>query len=270
MQRPENMDRPTTDQRNWGHYVAEMSKENFYNPMHQIIRISLKGKFLDLRINPGNENPNYDNHLVLAIIPEHTMDYDYVPDDRLGLLPGTMDAEGHLASVPHGICFLLDRRQRINTTCPQNGSAGFSVSSTNMFDSSKVVTAISPPFVDRDYTSVNETSQDPNYGSIGVFINKDGCVLIKAAGSSITMGKEGIHLGGRLFHESSSIETGPLSDNTLSDLIGSTIPTAAASWPKIPNFGQFANYAHTGMMFIEVADNARAAFKFVSAVGGIV
>jgi len=264
-----NMDRPSSDQRSWGFYVAEIVKDNYYNPLHQIIRISLKGRIFDLRINPGNENPSYVNHLVLAIVPDYTLNYYYVPTERLGLAPGTLNSAGNLATIPQGICFLLDKRQRLNTTAPQNGSAGFSVSSTNMFDPKKVVTAISPPMLDRDYTSVNDTGQDLNYGSIGLFINRDGCILLKSTGASITMGKEGIHIGGRLFHESSSVETGPLSDNTISDLVGSTIPTAAAAWPKMPNFGQFANYANTGRTFIAVCDKVKAGFQLASALGGL-
>lgn len=260
---------PVTESKSWSFYVGEMPASNFYNPFHQVVRVLVKGKYLDFRINPGIENPNYKDHLVLIIAPERVIDFDELHKDRLDLPPGTLDKAGHVATIPQGLCFLIDKRQRINTTAPQNGGAGFAISNTNMFDPEKVVTAITPRFIDRDYTTVDDSGQDPNYGSIGLFINKDGSILIKSTGSSITMGKEGIHLGGRLFQESSAIETGPLSDNSIADLIGSTIPTAGASWPKLPNFGQIANYANAGMKFIQVCDKVKAGAKFAQSVAGV-
>lgn len=254
----------------WKFYVLELAATNYYNPKHQVARIKYKGKRVDMRINPGTENPSPQDHLVLVIAPEKTMEYEEVDSERYDLPPGIISSDGEIGDIKQGICFLIDKRQRVNTTAPQNGQAGFSVSSTNMFDPENVVAVLSPRMIDRDYTSVDQTGQDPNYGSIGIFMNRDGCILIKSSGSSITMGKEGIHIGGRLFQESSSVETGPLSDNTISDLIGSTIPTAAAAWPKLPNIGQIAQYANAGMKFIKIADAAKSGIKLAQSIGAVV
>ncbi len=253
----------------WKFYVLELSASNYYNPKHQIARVKYKGKRIDIRINPGTENPNPQDHLVLVIAPEKTMEYEEVDSSQYDLPPGTT-ADGEVTDIQQGLCFLIDKRQRVNTTAPQNGQAGFSVSESNMFDPENVVSVMSPRMVDRDYTSVDSTGQDPNYGSIGIFMNRDGCILIKASGSSITMGKEGIHLGGRLFQESSAVETGPLSDNTIADLIGSTIPTAGAAWPKLPNIGHIAQYANAGLKFIKIADAAKAGIKIADSIGALV
>jgi len=264
------MDSIQTNNSDWKFYVLELSETNYFNPKHQIVRVKYKGKRIDLRINPGIENPSPQDHLVLVIAPEKTMEYEEVDSDRYFLSPGTISTDGDLGEIQQGICFLIDKKQRVNTTAPQNGQAGFSVSSTNMFDQENVVAVMSPRMVDRDYTSIDPQGQDPNYGSIGIFMNRDGCILIKSTGSSITMGKEGIHIGGRLFLESSARETGPLSDNTISDLIGSTIPTAGASWPKLPNIGQIAQYANAGMKFIKIVDAAKSGIELVRNIGNIV
>ena len=254
----------------WKFYVLELDASNYYNPKHQIARIKYKGKRIDMRINPGTENPNPQDHLVLVMAPEKTIEYEEVDTNRYDLPPGMASSDGDVGNIQQGVCFLIDKRQRVNTTAPQNGQAGFSVSSTNMFDPENVVAVMAPRMVDRDYTSVDQPDQDPNYGSIGIFMNRDGCILIKSTGSSITMGKEGIHIGGRLFLESSARETGPLSDNTISDLIGSTIPTAGAAWPKLPNIGQIAQYANAGMKFVKIAEAAKTGIKLAGSIGAVV
>lgn len=257
------------ENKSWNFYVLEMAADNFYNPIHQICRVKYKGKHIDLRIMAGIDNPNPQDHLVLVIAPDRTIDYEEVSDERLDYPPGLADPNGTVANIPVGFCFLIDRRQKINTTNPQNGAAGFAISRTNMFDRDKIVAAVSPRFGDRDYTTVDDKNVDPNAGSIGLFINKDGTILLKATGGSITLGKEGVHIGGRLFHEASAIDTGFLSDNSIADLISSTVPTAGVAYPKLPNFGQIANIANAGLKFVEVTDKARAGLNFATTVGGL-
>jgi hypothetical protein len=254
----------------WQSYILELDTEHPYNPRHQIARVSFKGRSIDLRVFAGVDNPNPRDHLIFAMAPSVVWDREDVPDERLGLPPGLADANGLIASVPQGFCWPIDRQQKLNTTNPQNSQAGFSISETTMFDMTQIVLALSPRFGDRDYTTIDEGTADPNANSIGIFINNKGVILIKSAGGSITLGKEGVHIGGRLFTEASAVDTGVLSDNSISDLIPSTIPTAAAAYPKLPNFGQFANIANAGMKFVEVTDKAKAGINTAKAIGSLI
>lgn len=240
----------------WVLNIANLPK--FYNPFHRIIRVEFKGGYYDIKCEPGWEVPNPKNHLALAILPEGYFDSNNpIPDERLNLLPGQQDKIGTLASLPKGLVFLISSRQRLSTSNPQNASAGFSISNTNMFDLDNVTVAITAPLQDRDYTTLdNGNLGDPNNLGIGLFINKQGTVVLKSSGASITLGKEGIHIGGRLATESSSIDTGVLSDNTIADMVPSTMFTAAVAIPKLPNLGQIAAIANASMKFIEITDKA--------------
>lgn len=258
------------DKQSMGFTILEMPPSNFYNDRHQIVRVKYKGKFFDFRAFPTNFNPNPSDHLVLALVEEGALEGDGVHASREQMPPGLIDKQGNLASIPPGFCFFVAKRQKINTTNPQNGGASFSVSQTNMFDPEKVVVAVSPYLKGRDYTTKDEANGDVNDESIGFFVNRDGTVLIKSMGASITMGKEGIHLGGRLFQESSAVETGPLSDNSIGDMIGSTIPTAGAAWPKLPNFGYIANIVNSSRKFVEIVDKGRQAAGIITNLGNIV
>lgn len=250
--------------------LLELDGSNYYNPRHQLVRVIYKTKRFDLRLKHSYMMPSPQDHLILVTIREDYLDdNEGIPQERLNYLPGILDEQGTVATIPRGWCELIDKRQFEMGANPQNGSAGFSVSNTNMFDPDKLAVAITPPLKGRDYTSLEESNGDIKDENIGFFINKDGTVLIKAAGGSITIGKEGLHLGGRLFQESSAAETGPLSDNTIGDLIGSTIPTAGAAWPKFPNFGYIANIANAGMKFIEVADKAKKAGEIISNIANL-
>jgi hypothetical protein len=253
----------------WGFYVMELPNINFFNPTHSIIRVKRQSNYYDLKAIVGVENPNPVDHLCLVVAPERTIDTKYLAQDRLDFPPGLKSLDYSLADVPLGFAFLIDKQQRIKTTNPQSGSAGMSVSGTNMFDPEKVLLAISPRLPNRDYTTLKDQNSDPNADSVGLFINRDGTVLLKSTGGAITLGKEGVHIGGRLFHESSSVDTGILSDNTISDLIPSTIPTAGAAYPKIPNFGQIANIANAGAKFVQVATAAKAVSQFATAVASV-
>lgn len=251
--------------------LLEMEDYNYYNSRHQIIRVIYKTKRFDLRLKHSFIIPNPADHLVLVSINDQYLDNnDGISEERLNLPPGYVSEDGVLATIPRGWCELIDRRQFEMGSNPQNADASFSISDTNMFDQGKLAIAITPPLRGRDYTSLDEQSVDLKHESIGLFINKDGTLLIKAKGGSITIGKEGIHFGGRIFKESSAEETGPLSDNTIKDLIGSTIPTAGAAWPKLPNFGYIANIANAGMKFIEITDKAKKATELIANISNLV
>lgn len=237
--------------------IADIPK--FYNPFHKIIRVKYKETYYDLKCDPGVVVPNQQDHLVLAVIPHGLFDYiSSIPDHRQVITPGLENSAGQLAQIPQGICFLISSRQTISTANPQNASAGMSITNTNMFDMDKVAIAISPPLVDRDYTTLDDgTTGDINNLAVGVFINKQGTVLIKSQGGSVTLGKEGVHIGGKVSFESSTRDTGILSDNTFADMIPSTIPTAGIAIPKLPNVASIASVANAAMKFIDVIDKTK-------------
>jgi hypothetical protein len=137
-----------------------------------------------------------------------------------------------------------------------------------MFDKDQVVYALSPPLEGKDYTT-KEAESDLNADSVGIFINMNGTILIKSRGGSITCGDEGIHIGGRLITESSTIDTGPLSDNTVSDLIGSALPTAVISWPKLPNIGVIANVAEASRKFISIGDKVQIGMETAKSIRNV-
>jgi len=254
----------------WGFYVMELSNNNFFNPTHSIIRVKRQSNYYDLKAIVGIENPSPADHLCLVVAPEKTINTRYLDKYRLDFPPGLRSLDDALAEVPLGFAFLIDKQQRIKTTNPQSGSAGMSISGTNMFDPEKVLLAISPRLPNRDYTTLKDQNSDPNVESVGLFINRDGSVLLKSTGGAITLGKEGVHIGGKLFHESSSVDTGVLSDNTIADMIPSTIPTAGASFPKLPNIGQIANMANAGAKFVQVSQTVKAVAQFATAASAIV
>lgn len=258
-----------SDRYPWQNYILRLDDEHPYNPRHQIARVRFKGRAIDLRVFAGIDNPNSRDHLVLATAPSIVWKKEEVSEERLGLAPGLANSNGIVARIPLGFCFVIDSKQKLNTTNPQSGQASFAISETNMSDQDQIVAAISPRFGDRDYTTIDEGTADPNMGSLGIFMNKKGVIVIKSEGGSATFGKEGVHIGGRLFTEASAIDTGVLSDNSISDLIPSTIPTAAAAYPKLPNFGQIANIANAGMKFVEITDKAKAAITTAQALGGL-
>ena len=256
----------TSEQRSWGFYILPLVKDFPFNPVHQIVRIVYKGKNLDLRVAEGSIIPNFQDHLMLVTAPDRVMENEEVSEDRLMLLPGLADSDGTLATIPQGFCFPVHKRQRVYTSNPQSAFASFAISDTNMFDLDNVVTAVSPQFADRDYTTVDKSGTDPNIGSIGIFINKQGTILIKSTGGSITIGKEGTQIGGQLHTESSSVNTGALADNTFADIIPSTVVTVPVAFPKFLNYSTFANLANAGMKFVEVASKTKAVSSFVSAL----
>lgn len=238
----------------WLLEIAEL--ENYYNPKHQIIRVKYGSDFFDLKCSPGFTVPNRRDHLVIAMLEEKFFQtYSIVTEEQLNFPPGLKDKQGRIKEIPMGVCFLTPKRQTLSTTNPQNAHAGFTISSTNMFDLDNVTVAVTPPLPGKDYTTLEDSfSGDINNESVGFFINKQGTILIKSTGASLTLGREGIHIGGRLASESSIKDTGVMSDNPLARLVPSTIPTAGVSIPKLPNMGTISSIANAGAKFIEITD----------------
>lgn len=252
-------------------YLLEIADNTryFYNDRQKILRVRYGRKLFDFPCQPGLENPDPARHAAMCFVSDKVLeDSDGIVNERLDLPPGWVDNEGTLATIDKAFCFLVNKAQYITTTNPQNASAGFSISKTNMFDKDKVVYSLTPPLEDRDYTT-KEPQSDLNSENVGVFINKDGTILVKSRGGSLTLGDEGVHVGGRFLTESSATDTGPLSDNTISDLIPSTIPTAGAAYPKLPNIGLIANVANAGMKFMSIADKVQTGFDTVKRIASI-
>ena len=191
------------------------------------------------------------------MVREGFFDYaPYVSDERFGLPPG-LEASGKPSPTQRGMCYLVNNNQTLVTTNPQSASSSFSISDVNMFDMSNVATALAPPIYGMDYTTLADpTKGDLNNLGVGIFINKQGTILIKSKGGSITFGKEGVHIGGKFASEASVKDTGVLSDNGLARLIPSSMPTAAIAIPKIPNIGSIASIANVGLKFMDIADKA--------------
>jgi hypothetical protein len=250
-----------TENQSYETWVVRISNEpKFYNPYHRILRIIFRGGQYDIKCNPGFSVPNSKRHLVLAHVPPKYFEVnDPLTDDRLQFLPGLLSKAGALADLPRGWCELMSIQQEISTGNPGNASAGFTISNTNMFDLENVSLAVTAPLSGRDYTTTvagDNSTGDLNNLGFGLFINNQDTVVLKGPGGSITIGKEGIHIGGRLATESSTRDTGFLSDNTISDIVGSMFATAAAAWPKMPNMGQIASIANAASKFISITSAA--------------
>ena len=234
----------------------------FYNPYHQIIRIQRGSgddvKYYDLKCYPGSEVPQQDNHLVLAALPEATLkNMIEVPERRHDILPGLEDTNGKLADIPQGECFLINQRQTIASTNPQNASAGMFIQDVNTFDLDNLRVALTPPLENRDYTTLDDNKAgNINNLSVGFFINKQGTLVLKSRGGSITLGHEGVHIGGKLATESSTKDTGVLSDNSLSDIIPPFLVGAIPGVKKLPNPGQITSIANAAVKFVEATDKA--------------
>jgi len=140
-----------------------------------------------------------------------------------------------------GYVYAISKNQEISRTNPTAGGAGFSIRNTNMFDLGKVSIAISPP-LDKDYTNTEKDSYIEDK-SVGIFINNNGTIVIKSKGSSITMGEEGIYMGGNISWESASHQKEWMMDNTFKDFIPSTIVTFPIAIPSLPNISKFAQLA---------------------------
>lgn len=229
--------------------------EQYYNPRHQIIRVKHGNGYFDLKINPGHMVPNRADHLVVAIIPNNFFEKSQgISPFEEALPPGTQFKGGKIKALPIGMCFLTPKRQTLSTTNPQSGNAALTMSDTNMFDMDNVTVAISPHLPDRDYTTEDDVNQgDINNQNVGFFVNKQGTLVIKGLGGSITIGKEGLYFGGKFASESSIRDTGVMSDGPFKHIIPSTMATAWAGI-SIPNMGMIASIANAGMKYIEVVD----------------
>jgi hypothetical protein len=239
-------------------YGASISEINYYNDRHKVIRIKHNKNYYDFKYFGGHIVPSPEHHVAIVVTnDESLLETRCVTPERQNFLPGILDDKGTLADLPFGLVWCVPKKQTVSVTNPNSGGAGFAISKTNMFDLDKVSVAISPP-LEGDYTNT-ESKENLSNKSVGIFINKDGTILIKSIGSSITMGKEGVYIAGNVSWESSEHQRGIMMDNTLQRFIPSTIVTFPISFPEYPNLSlvaQIANGATKVRQVVKVIDKA--------------
>ena len=220
-------------------FITQIADMNYYNDIHKIIRIKFKENKYDFKYIGEYIVPNPTKHIALVVTSEEALGDAYAIDkDRDNFLPGIIDNMGNLTNLSMGYVYVISKDQEVSRTNPSSGGAGMSIGRTNMFDLEKVTIAISPS-LDKDYTN---TEKDPYLEdkSVGIFMNNDGTILIKSKGSSITMGEEGIYIGGNVHWESATHAKEWMMDNTFADFIPSTIVTFPLSIKELPNIAKFA------------------------------
>jgi hypothetical protein len=239
---------------------------NYYNPRHKIIRVLYNNNYYDLKCDPGFTVPSQTDHLVLAMLPEGFFtNYTPISDFQLNLAPGLISKDGIVGDIPKAIAFLVPKKQTICTANPQSIGAAFNVENSNVHDMKNVAVAVTSPIQDKDYTTLDTANMgDINNLGAGLFINKQGTVLLRSSGGSITLGKEGVHIGGKLACESSVVDTGMMADNPFADLIPSTIVSIPASYPKIPNFVQITSLANASLKLAEMLNKFNTVREMVT------
>lgn len=243
-------------------YAATIANINYFNDNHKIIRVEFNKRFYDFKLLSSGEIPNPLNHIVLLLTTEEALsEIKALSQDRLNLLPGYIDNNGNLDDLPVGFGYLISKKQSISVTNPNSGGAGFSISKNSMSQLDNVSVAITPP-LDRDYTNTEKDSYSEDQ-NVGLFINKNGSILIKSTGSSITMGEEGIYIGGNVSWESSEHNREILVDNPLQRFIPSTIVSAIPSIPELPNISKFANIANAAKKIRNVVSSLNSVNKII-------
>lgn len=243
-------------------YVAALAKKNYFNPFDQIIRIEFNSKILDFRLGSVPfEVPNPEKHVCLVITPDEIMTKINNSQVKEEFLPGYEDENFTPSSLPIGAAFLMHKDHVVTGTNPQNGSAGFALENTNMFDLNKVRISISPP-VEKPYTN-NDLSESQGK-NIGLFMN-DNTVLVKSHGASLTLGEDGIHIGGKVYWESSKHNKEWIADNPFNGFIPETIVTFPISIPYIPNIGAITNMANAGRKVIDVIGKVNKVYSIAGA-----
>jgi len=241
-----------------GMFMTDLAPSNYYNPRLAVVRVASivrDGEFVDYKLAPTWYPPNPKNHRILLVAMREQMDSFGVSKERLALPPGIENNTGSTADIPMGAAFIIDRNQRLNVVANQTGSTAFSISNTKANEDDVIKVALTPP-LSKDYTnedglSTNGKHDDSN--EIGLWMTND-VVFIRSRGAQITLGDEGIHLGGKIHWESTTHSKEIMQDNFIHQLIPSTIPTAAISIPQLPNFGMIAQIAEAANKVINIID----------------
>lgn len=237
-------------------FLTDLAEKNYFNPRLQVIRVVSpfdETQFLDFRLAPTHVPPNNKLHRVLLVTAKEQINSIGLSEERLELIPGIEDKNWTPAELQMGVAYLIDRNQRLYTVDNQTGSTGFSIRNTNMFEQNKVKLALSPP-IPKDYT--NNSNQQNDTNEIGIFMNDD-AVIIRSRGAQITLGDEGVHIGGKQHWENTAHSKEIMQDNFIHQLVPSTIPTAGVSIPQLPNFGMIGQIAETCNKVINIVGKTK-------------
>lgn len=236
-------------------FICEIAGTNYYNEKHQIIRIDIDGKWYDCKYLGLPVYPHPNDYVALVITcDEFIKKTKSVIEDRRSFLPGVINKNGDLDDIYFGIVYPISRRQTVAGANPSSGGAALAIENTNMFDPDKIALALTTP-LNVDYTNKDKTTDFKDFSN-GVFINKDGSILIKSGASSITMGEEGIYLGGNIHWESSEHNREWLRDNTLAKFIPLTLVTIPISMPELPLVEKFQRIANVANKVVSVSTKA--------------
>jgi hypothetical protein len=236
-------------------FIAPIADTNYYNEKQKIIRVLKDGEQFDCKYLGNFVHPHPNDHLALVVTCEEFIQKTQsVTEERKNFLPGIINKVGDLTDIVFGFVFPISINQEVSGTNASCGGAAFAIENTNMFDPDKISIALSPP-LNVDYTN-NDKKIDKKDLSNGVFINKDGTVLIKSGPSSITMGEEGIYFGGDIHWASADHNREWMRDNTLAKFIPLTLVTIPMSMPEIPAIEKFAKLANGANKVISVCTKA--------------
>lgn len=235
-------------------YVMPLSDTNFYNEDLNIIRIKVGSNYHDIQLIVAPfDIPHPDRHVVLIFAESELQVLSGIDKYRLQLPPGIIDNNNTIATSPGIFGLILSKKQRISRTLPTNASSSFNIKNVNFAEYEKGRIAISP-VTDRAYTNKEPIIGDKRSANIGLFIN-DNVIMIKSHGGQITLGDEGVHIGGKVSWSDSKHNKEIMADNMFHGWIPQTIPTAGISIPYMINISYFVNIGEAGQKFINVASN---------------
>jgi len=231
--------------------ILPLAEYNYYNDKNQIIRVAYEDKLIDCPLIPTYYIPDPSEHLALILCDDQFLS-SYIDSEHSKYKPGIINDNGDLSNFGFVFSFLINKHQKISTTYPVCSNVGFSINEVDMSKDDKVSAAI-VPYSNRDYTNTDKTD-DTMFDNVGFFINKSGNILIRSKGASLTMGEEGIHIGGPVFWDQTAHDKGIMQDNTLHDFIGSTIPTYVLSLKELPNFNKILSIGDVGQKIIRMTN----------------
>lgn len=236
-------------------FICEITDSNYYNEKHQIIRIKIGDKLYDCKYLGLPIYPHPNDYVALVITcDEFIKKTKSIVKDRLSFLPGIINRNNDLDDIYFGIVYPISKRQTVAGANPTCGGASLAIESTNMFDPDKIALALTTP-LNVDYTNKDKTTDFKDFSN-GVFINKDGTILIKSGPSSITMGEEGIYLGGNIHWESADHAKEWMRDNTLSKFIPLTLVTIPIAMPEVPLIEKFQRIANVANKVVSICTKA--------------
>lgn len=251
----------TLNENNLNYYVVGLADTNNYSDSLQVIRIKHNNRYIDVHLGSHSyEIPNSNKHLVLLLCSEKFIESAGFTSDVSTIKPG-YNPDGTIANLDLAVGFLIDKKQKISLANPQNASSTFAIENSSMSDPNNTRIAITPP-IDADYTNTDDSISDRNSANIGIFIN-DKVIFIKSHGGQITLGDEGVHIGGQVFWESTTHEKDIMINNPLAPFIPPTLPTVGTANKELPNISKFTNIAAAIQNFVSITNKASKAVSLI-------